>query len=125
VQPEQIADFLALTGDAVDNIPGVRGVGPKTASALLRHFGTLEAIYENLEAVAQLRIRAAPGLPRRLRDERPAVEIARRLTGVRYDAPVRADEQVLTRRAPDLDGLNSLYDLAGFGQALRRQASRL
>lgn len=125
VRAEQMADFLALTGDAVDNIPGVRGIGPKTASALLAHFGTLEAIYDNLEAVAKLKIRAAPGLPRRLRDDRSNVDIARRLTGVRYDAPVTADEHSLRRRAPDLHSLNALYDSAGFGTGLRRQAERL
>jgi 5'-3' exonuclease len=125
VRAEQIADFLALTGDAVDNIPGVRGVGPKTASALLAHFGTLESIYDNLDAVGRLKIRPAAGLPARLREDRSKVDLARRLTGLRYDAPVVADERSLARRAPDLDGLNALYDLAGFGQSLRRQAERL
>lgn len=87
VPAEQIADFLALTGDAVDNIPGVRGVGPKTAAALLRRFGSIDGIYANLEAVARMKIRAAPGLPQRLRADRDKVEIARRLTPLRYDAP--------------------------------------
>jgi 5'-3' exonuclease len=125
VRAEQIADFLALTGDAVDNIPGVRGIGPKTASALLAHFGTLAAIYDNLEAVGKLKLRSAPGLPARLREDRDKVEIARQLTAVRYDAPVAADEHALTRRPPDLDDLNALYDRAGFGLGLRRQAERL
>ena len=49
VRPDQIADYLALTGDSVDNIPGVPGVGPKTASALLGHFGTLDAIFDRPE----------------------------------------------------------------------------
>jgi 5'-3' exonuclease len=125
VQAEQIADLLALTGDAVDNIPGVRGVGPKTAAALLRKFGTIDAIYANLEAVGRMKMRAAPLLPQRLREERDKVEMARRLTPVRYDAPVEADEQTLSRRAPALAELNALYDDAGFGAALRRQAERL
>jgi 5'-3' exonuclease len=125
VRAEQIADFLALTGDAVDNIPGVRGVGPKTASALLARFGTLEGIYENLDAVAKLKVRAAPGLPRRLAEERATVDVSRRLTGLRYDAPVDLQEDALIRRPPLLDQLAALYDGAGFGQALRRQAERL
>jgi 5'-3' exonuclease len=125
VRAEQIADFLALTGDPVDNIRGVRGVGPKTASVLLRHFDTIEAIYANLDAVARLKIRAAPALPERLRAHRADVDLARQLTRVRYDAPVAADECALQRRSPDLDGLTVLYDHAGFGEALRRQARRL
>jgi 5'-3' exonuclease len=125
VRAEQIADFLALTGDAVDNIPGVRGVGPKTAAALLRKFGDVDGVYANLEAVGRMKIRTAPLLPARLRDDRDKVEIARRLTGVRYDAPVAADEGALARRPPDLAALNQIYDRAGFGAALRRQADRL
>jgi 5'-3' exonuclease len=125
VRPEQIPDFLALTGDAVDNIPGVAGVGPKTASALLRHFQTVEALYADLEAVSRLNIRAASALPERLRSQRGEVDRAQRLTRLRYDAPVAADERLLQRRPPDLTGLDALYDLAGFGQALRRQARRL
>lgn len=125
VQAEQIADFLALTGDAVDNIPGVRGIGPKTAAALLRKFGDVDGVYADLEAVGRMKIRTAPLLPARLREDRDKVEIARRLTGVRYDAPVEADERTLLRRRPDLDALGALYDQAGFGAALRRQAERL
>lgn len=51
VNPEQMTDFLGLAGDSVDNIPGVRGVGPKTAAQLLQQFGSLEGIYENIDAV--------------------------------------------------------------------------
>lgn len=125
VRAEQIADFLALTGDPVDNIRGVRGVGPKTAATLLKHFDGVDEIYANLDAVAQLKIRAAPALPARLREHRDEVNLARRLTRVRYDAPVAAGAADLRRRAPDLDGLGALYDRAGFGEALRRQARRL
>lgn len=125
VRAEQIADFLALTGDSVDNIRGVRGVGPKTASALLRRFADVEAIYENLDDLASLGVRSAPRLSERLRSQRADVELARRLTRVRYDAPVSADERALARRSPDVQGLGALYDAAGFGEALRRQARRL
>jgi 5'-3' exonuclease len=125
VRAEQIADYLALTGDSVDNIRGVRGVGPKTAAALLRRFGSVEAIYENLDDVGRMDIRAAASLPGKLRDHRSDVELARQLTRVRYDAPVAADERALARRRPDLAGLGALYDRAGFGEALRRQARRL
>lgn len=125
VRAEQIADFLALTGDAVDNIPGVRGVGPKTAAALLGHFADLDEIYANLAAVARLKIRAAPALAERLRRQRGEAELALRLTRLRRDAPLPAGPAALQRRRPDLEGLDALYDQAGFGEALRRQARRL
>jgi DNA polymerase I len=54
VMPDRYADYLALAGDAVDNIPGVPGVGPKTATALMRHFATLEDLYERVDTVRDL-----------------------------------------------------------------------
>ena len=62
VWPEQIADFLALAGDSVDNIKGVPGVGKKTATALLQHFGSLEKVYENLDKVHEVNVRGAKTL---------------------------------------------------------------
>ena len=62
VWPEQIADFLALAGDSVDNIPGVPGVGKKTAAALLQHFGSLDNVYANLDTVHEVSVRGAKTL---------------------------------------------------------------
>ncbi len=67
VMPERIADFLALMGDAVDNIPGVPGVGRKTAATLLKHFDTLPGVYENLAAVPKLKFRGATFVAQSLR----------------------------------------------------------
>jgi 5'-3' exonuclease len=125
VRPERMADFLALTGDTVDNIPGIPGVGPKTAAALLREFATLEEIYEGLERVPQLPIRGAGKLPLRLREHREAAFFARRLTTIACDMPLEVTAESLVRRAPDLGALGALYDQARFGQALRRQAERI
>jgi 5'-3' exonuclease len=125
VRPERMADFLALTGDTVDNIPGIPGVGPKTAAALLREFASLEEIYEGLEKVPALPIRGAGKLPARLREHREAAFFARRLTTIACDMPIEVTAESLVRRAPDLEALGALYDQARFGQALRRQAERL
>jgi len=70
VYPEQIADFLALTGDAVDNIPGVPGIGPKSAAALLSHFDDLDAIWERIEEVQHLSIRGAKSLYKKLTENK-------------------------------------------------------
>src|SRR6056297_1443455 len=59
VRADQIAEFLALTGDAVDNIPGVPGIGPKTACALLAHFGTLDQLFDRLDEIPFLKLRGA------------------------------------------------------------------
>lgn len=125
VKAEQIADFLALTGDSVDNIRGVRGVGPKTAAALLGKFADLDEIYEDLPATARLNVRGAATLPAKLAEHRAAAFLARELTRLRYDVPLPDSDEVILRRAPDIAGLRALYDAAGFGDGLRRQADRI
>jgi len=125
VRPERMADYLALTGDSVDNIPGVPGVGPKTAGALLRTFASLEELYAGLDRVAALPIRGAARLPAKLREHREAAFFARRLTTIACDMPLEVTPEDLVRRKPDLPGLGTFYDRAKFGSALRRQAERL
>jgi 5'-3' exonuclease len=125
VWPEQIADFLALAGDAVDNIPGVPGVGRKTATALLQHFGTLEDIYANIESIHEVKVRGARTLGVKLQTHREAAMLARQLTGISCDAPYERPEAGLRPVAPDLGAINALFDEAGIGMALRRQAERV
>ncbi len=125
VRPERMADYLALTGDSVDNIPGVPGVGPKTAAALLRDFASLEEIYEGLDRVASLPIRGAAKLADKLRLHREAAYFARRLTVIACDMPLEISFETLRRRKPDLEALGAFYDRHKFGAALRRQAERL
>jgi DNA polymerase-1 len=125
VIPERMADYLALTGDSVDNIPGVPGVGPKTAAALLQVFESLEHLYDNLEGVGSLPIRGAAKLPGRLERHREDAYLARRLTRIACDMPLDFTHEELRRRAPDLPALESFYERAGFGPMLAKQARRL
>jgi DNA polymerase-1 len=122
---EQMVDFLALAGDSVDNIPGVRGVGPKTATALLDYFDSLDDIYARLDEVAGLSVRGAGKLGARLAEHKEAAILSRRLSAIACDVPINTDRELLQRRSPDLDSLSDLYDQADFGQALRRQAERI
>ena len=125
VLPERMADFLALTGDAVDNIRGVPGIGKKTAATLLHHFESLEQLYDNLDGVLKLKIRNAGFVLSQLRDYRDTAFLARRLTAIACDAPVADRLQELPRRDVDLNALNALYDTLGFGRLLRNQAERI
>ncbi len=125
VWPEQIADFLALAGDSVDNIPGVPGVGKKTAGALLNHFGSLEKIYANLDKVHEVEVRGAKTLGAKLETHKEAADLARRLTGIACDAPIENIEEAMQPSAPDLGAINALFDEANIGTALRRQAERV
>ena len=125
VWPEQIADFLALAGDSVDNIKGVPGVGKKTAIALLQHFGSLDDIYNNLDTVHEVNVRGAKTLGTKLETHRDDAMLARQLTGIACDAPVERPASGLRPQAPDLGAVNALYDETGIGMALRRQAERV
>ena len=125
VWPEQIADFLALAGDAVDNIKGVPGVGKKTATVLLQHFGSLDAIYDNLDRVHEVNVRGAKTLGTKLETHRDDAMLARRLTGIACDAPFDDAETLMQPSAPRLGEINALFDEAGIGTALRRQAERV
>lgn len=125
VRPERMADYLALRGDSVDNIPGVPGVGPKTAAALLSHFESLEALYADLAVVASLPLRGAAQLARRLLTHREAAFLARSLTRIHCDAPLGAAHDDLQRRRPDLPALEQFCNRQGFGMLLPRQAQRI
>jgi len=125
VRPEQMADYLALTGDSVDNIPGVPGVGPKTAIALMRAFASLDAIYENPEGASMLPIRGASGLPAKLRTHREAAYLAQSLTRIHCEAPVEAQRETLRRRSPDVSAMGEFCRQHGFGAMLARQAERI
>lgn len=121
VHPEQIADYLALTGDSVDNIPGVPGVGPKTAAALLAHFGSLDAMWTRLGEIPHLSFRGAKTLAPKLEANRDAADLARRLTGIETAVPSALADPDIQRTAQDTDRLNALFDELAFGGMLRQR----
>jgi 5'-3' exonuclease len=122
--PEHFPDYQGLVGDKVDNIPGVPGIGPKTATVLVGALGALESIFAAPEAVAGLSLRGAAKLPERLAAHRDAAFLSRELATIATDMPLSAGDDL--RPGPvDLDGLFALFDRLGFGDALRRQARRL
>lgn len=124
VHPHQIADYLALTGDAVDNIPGVPGVGPKTAAALLAHFGNLDSLFGRLNEIAWLKIRGARTLAAKLREHEGAARLARELTGLAEEIEqIRANPQI-DRNHGNADALDALLDGLGFGRPLRERLHR-
>jgi len=125
VLPEQIADFLALAGDAVDNIKGVPGVGKKTATVLLERFGSLEEIYSNLDKVHEVNVRGSKTLGEKLAAHKEDALLARRLTGIACDAPIDDPESSMRRSRPKLGDINALFDEADIGVSLRRQAERI
>lgn len=125
VRPEQLADYLALTGDAVDNIPGVPGIGPKTAAALLGHFEDLDGLFQRLDEVAWLSLRGAKTLPSKLREHEAAARLARQLTGLADDLSEVHRPEAITRQPGNADQLDALLDSLGFGRGLRQRLHRV
>ena len=124
VHPHQVADYLALTGDAVDNIPGVPGIGPKTAAILLHHYGTLDALLERADEVAFLRTRGAAAASMRLREHADLARLSRALTGIALDAPVPADAEAYRQRPIDA-AIGDLFDRLRLGPLTRARVRAL
>lgn len=125
VHPHQVADFLALMGDAIDNIPGIPGIGAKTAAVLLAHFETLDALLERREEVAFLRMRGAAGIARKLHEHADMARLSRRLTGIAVDAPVPRGLTDYARRAPDEAAIGTLFDRLKLGPMTRSRVRSL
>lgn len=119
VHAHQIADYLALTGDAVDNIPGITGIGAKSAAILLAHFQSLDALLARIDEVPFLRLRGAAGMATRLREQREHALLWRQLTTIALDAPL--PEGGFARGRGDGEELASLSDWVGFGPLTRKR----
>jgi 5'-3' exonuclease len=119
VRPDQVADYLALTGDSVDNIPGVSGIGPKTAAILLQHFGTLDALLDRADEVAFLRMRGAAAASMKLREHAASARLSRLLSGIALDAPVPLEAGDYARRAFDASAVETLFDRLKLGPLTR------
>ncbi|AJQ49706.1 MULTISPECIES: DNA polymerase I [Pseudomonas] len=110
VGPEHIIDFLALMGDKVDNIPGVPGVGEKTAVGLLTGIGGgLSDLYANLDKVPALAIRGAKTLPAKLEEHRDAAFLSYELATIKVDVPLDVEVDALVCGEPDREALQALY----------------
>jgi DNA polymerase-1 len=111
VGPEHIIDFLALMGDKVDNIPGVPGVGEKTAVGLLTGIGGgLSELYANLDKVPTLAIRGAKTLPAKLEEHRDSAFLSYELATIKIDVPLDIEVDALVCGEPDREALLALYN---------------
>ncbi len=113
VPPHRVTDYLALLGDASDNIPGVPGIGKKTAPDLLRQFGDLETLLERAEEVSAARPRKA------LLENADAARLSRRLVTIRRDAPVTLDLEALRLEPIDRERAAALFRELEFHNLLR------
>jgi len=117
VRPEQMADFLALAGDSVDNIPGVPGVGKKTAQVLLSHFVDLEQLYQDLDQVLGLALRGGQRIRGLLEQHRDLAFISRQLAQIKCDIKLQLEPEDL-RWSPDIKKVERFFNSLGIGQRL-------
>jgi len=123
VRPEQIPDLLGLAGDPVDSIPGVPGVGKKSAAALLAAFGDVEGIYEHLDEVPALAVRGARSLAAKLAENRELAFLSKRLATAAHEAPAAADLDALSYRGADPELVAPLFERLGF-ETIRERIPR-
>ena len=109
IPPSLIIDYLALMGDKVDNIPGVPGVGEKTALALIQGLGSLENIYANLEKVAELDFRGAKKMPEKLAEHRDMAFMSYQLATIKTDCVLKETLEDLRPAEPDREALERMF----------------
>lgn len=109
IPPELIIDFLALMGDASDNIPGVPGVGEKTAQALLQGLGGLDTLYGNLDKIATLSFRGAKTMAQKLEQHKEAAYLSYQLATIKTDVELEQTCTELMVNEPDVDALHGLF----------------
>jgi DNA polymerase I len=103
LEPRQLIDYKALTGDTSDNVPGVRGVGDKTATKLIQEYGSLEAIYNNLDQVSSSRFRKA------LEEGRDIAFLSKQLVTITRDVPVELNLEDCRVKPPDREAVVALF----------------
>ncbi|MBN8430930.1 flap endonuclease [Microbulbifer salipaludis] len=122
VRPAQIADYLALVGDAIDDIPGVPGIGAKTAAHLLAAFEGVDALIANVDQVATLKIRGAAGVAAKIAAHAEQIRMAHQLATLEYAVPLQsgADLAGLAYRAPQPELAVAVAEEFGIGGLARK-----
>ena len=110
---EQVIDLLGLMGDASDNIPGCKGVGEKTAVALLRQFGSIENMLAHTDEIKG-------ALRTKVESQVEEIKFSKFLATIRTDVPIALDESLLEKKDPNLDALTKLYQDLEFNTLLRK-----
>lgn len=120
VKPEQIIDYLALAGDQADNIPGVKGIGPKTAQTLLCHFDDLEHILSDYRHIEFLSIRGAKSCMQKIKQQREVARISKLLAQIVLDVPL-PNGAIIKRQNVDEGAMQTFIEDMNFGPFLRRE----
>lgn len=119
VEPERVVEVMGLMGDSIDNIPGVKGIGEKTATLLIQRFQSLENLFSHLDDLEQAGIKGGARIAKMLRDGKEAAFLSRSLAIVRTDAPLEIGLEKLRYQGPNRERLRELFSELGFSQLLK------
>jgi DNA polymerase-1 len=119
VAPNRVVEVMGLMGDPVDNIPGVKGIGEKTAIALVQQFETLENLFEHLDEVEKMNLRGAARVRKSLEAGRETAFLSRELATVNADVPLATALEELRARQADKEKLRLLFGELGFTNLLK------
>ncbi|MBD3649573.1 MAG: hypothetical protein HUJ31_19440 [Pseudomonadales bacterium] len=125
VAAHQLADFLALAGDTVDNIPGAPGIGARTAASLLGHFGSLDALLKEKDRIHELPLRGAARIHGIIERHEADIRLDRRITGIKCDIPMSVKLQDLKPAPGNPDALAAFCDEMEFGGRIRHRIEAL
>lgn len=120
VRPDQIVDYIALMGDAVDNIPGIPGIGSKSASILLNEFGSLDNIYNKIGEIEKLNVRGAKSLKAKIVEGHDKALLSRKLAEIKLDIPLKVTLETLKCSGVNKVEIDSLFEEFGFTQIRSR-----
>jgi DNA polymerase-1 len=109
VAPQQVIEVMGLMGDPVDNIPGVKGIGEKTAIALIQQFHNLENLFAHLDEMEQMKIRGAARVRKIIEEGKDAAFLSRDLATVKRDVPVNIELEQLKRAGFDIEKVRTLF----------------
>ncbi len=119
VEPELIADLLALTGDKIDNVPGIPGVGYKMASNLLKKYPSVELVMENIEHISRMKFRGAGRIQKLLEEHQHILPMTKQLTTIVTDADFKGPKEDIRWQGVHSDALGRMFDLLNAGAGRR------
>jgi DNA polymerase-1 len=120
VRPDQIADMLALTGDKIDNIPGIPGVGATTASRILKKYSTVEEVMENVEQIAEMRFRGSSRVQALIKTHKEILPLSKLLTTIVTDMEFDEETDISWNGIKD-EAFNEMSDLLALSEAMQKR----
>jgi len=119
VEPEKVVEVVGLMGDSIDNIPGVRGIGEKTAIILIQKYHSLENLFEHLDELEETKLKGASRIRKALIEGKKAAFLSRELATVRTDVPIQIELEQLQYRGWNKEKLRELFTELEFGRLLK------